>query len=114
MVTEKRYVPECGDIVWLTLGPVSGREQSGRRPVLVLTDVAYNGLTGLMVICPLTSKVKNYPFEILVNEKRTKGALLVDHVRSCDWRNRQVKFIERAPISLVDQARRTLVLLIGA
>jgi len=49
------YVPDVGDIVWLSFDPQAGREQGRRRPALVLTDLAYNRASGLAVVCPLTS-----------------------------------------------------------
>ncbi len=62
------YVPGRGDLIWLTFRPQAGREQSGRRPALVLSPVDYNGRSGLAVVCPVTSRAKGYPFEVQVPE----------------------------------------------
>jgi mRNA interferase MazF len=82
------YAPDAGDVVWLSFSPQSGREQAGRRPALVLSPAAYNGKTGLMICCPLTTQVKNYPFEVLIAGV-PPSVVLADHVKSLDWRNRR-------------------------
>ena len=58
------WIPERGDIVWITMNPTVGHEQSGRRPALVLSPAAYNGKVGLAILCPITSQVKGYPFDV--------------------------------------------------
>jgi len=80
----RRYVPEAGDIVWLHFDPHAGHEQAGRRPALVLSPSAYNGKTGLMLCCPLTTQIKGYPFEVLIAGNRPSAAL-ADQVKSLDW-----------------------------
>lgn len=87
----KMYVPERGDIVWLSFDPQAGHEQSGHRPALVLSPAAYNGKTGLMLCCPMTSQVKGYPFEVLVDGNSKKGAILADQVKSLDWKVREAE-----------------------
>ena len=84
----KSYVPEAGDIVWLDFTPQAGHEQAGHRPALVLSPAAYNGRTGLMVCCPLTTKIKDYPFEVVIAGK-TASAVLADQVKNLDWRARK-------------------------
>jgi mRNA interferase MazF len=58
------YVPERGDIVWLNFNPQAGHEQSGRRPALVVSPIAYNNKVGLAIFCPITNQEKGYPFEV--------------------------------------------------
>src|ERR1700729_718249 len=77
-----RYVPDAGHIVWLDFDPQAGREQGRRRPALVLTDQTYNRASGLIVVCPLTSKRTPYPFALSVVVDRVEGAVLVDHCKS--------------------------------
>ena len=67
MVT--RYVPDAGDIAWLNFDPQAGREQAKRRPALVLSPATYNGKTGMIVCCPLTSQIKGYPFEVVITQR---------------------------------------------
>jgi mRNA interferase MazF len=87
----RTYVPEAGDIVWLQFDPQAGHEQAGHRPALVLSPAAYNVKKGLMVCCPLTTKVKGYPFEVLMDMDGQVGAVLADQVKSLDWRIRKAK-----------------------
>ena len=82
------YVPEAGDIVWLNFDPQAGHEQGGHRPALVLSPASYNGKTGLMLCCPLTTQIKGYPFEVSIAGARASVAL-ADQVKSLDWRARQ-------------------------
>jgi mRNA interferase MazF len=96
------YVPDQGDLVWLTFQPQAGREQSGRRPALVLSPAAYNGKVGLALLCPITSHAKGYPFEVRVPEGAgVTGVVLADRVKSLDWRARDLAFIAKAPRGVV-------------
>lgn len=83
-----RYVPDAGDIVWLHFSPQAGHEQAGHRPAVVLSPASYNGKTGLMLCCPMTTQIKNYPFEVLIDGPR-RGVVLSDQVKSVDWRARK-------------------------
>lgn len=99
---EKLYVPERGDIVWLTFTPQAGHEQAGRRPALVLSPRAYNGKVGLAIFCPITSQIKGYPFEVEVPQGLTvSGVVLSDQVKSLDWKARKAELIGKLPESLV-------------
>ena len=84
------YVPEAGDIVWLNFNPQAGHEQAGHRPALVLSPAAYNVKTSLMLCCPMTTQIKNYPFEVLI-AGAVPSAVLADQVKSLDWRKRRAK-----------------------
>jgi mRNA interferase MazF len=99
------YVPDAGDIVWLDFDPQAGREQGRRRPALVLTDQNYNRASGLSVVCPLTSKRKPYPFALPVVMDKLEGAVLVDHLKSVDWKVRAVKFHSKADPALLNKVR---------
>jgi len=101
----KRYIPEAGDIAWLDFDPQAGHEQGRRRPALVLTDQAYNRASGLVVVCPLTSKRKPYPFALPVTVDKVEGAVLVDHLKSMDWEARKVAFHSKADGELLNKVR---------
>ncbi len=102
MVSRRGYVPERGDAIWITLNPQAGHEQSGRRPALVVSPAAYNGKVGLALLCPITSQVKGYPFEVLIPARlKVSGAVLSDQVKSLDWRARRAKLVDRLPESTV-------------
>ena len=87
----RTYVPDGGDIVWLEFDPQAGHEQAGHRPALVISPASYNGKTSLMVCCPLTTKIKGHPFEVLTDVGGVAGAVLSDQVKSLDWRVRNAK-----------------------
>lgn len=94
MVSLRAYVPDCGDVVWVTLNPQAGHEQAGRRPALVISPKSYNSKTGLAIFCPITTHVKGYPFEVLLPQGLpVKGAILSDQVKSLDWRVRNAELI---------------------
>ncbi len=90
----RRYVPARGDVIWITLNPQAGHEQAGRRPALVLSPSSYNSKVGLAILCPITSQVKGYPFEVTIPSGSTLGGVvLADQVKSLDWRVRRAEFI---------------------
>lgn len=99
----KSYIPTPGDIVWLEFTPQAGHEQAGRRPAMVLSKKAYNQKTGLGIFCPITSKIKGYPFEVAVIGKKISGVVLSDQVKSLDWKARKVKFIEKVNASVLKE-----------
>ena len=85
-----RYVPAAGDIVWLNFTPQAGHEQAGHRPALVVSPATYNNKASLMICCPMTTQIKNYPFEVLV-AGAPPSVVLADQVKSFDWRVRKAK-----------------------
>jgi mRNA interferase MazF len=92
------YVPERGDVVWISLNRQAGHEQGGRRPAVVVSPRSYNSKVGLGLFCPITSQVKGYPFEVaLPGGLPVKGVVLADQVKSLDWRARQAEFAARLP-----------------
>jgi mRNA interferase MazF len=107
------YIPERGDLVWLQFNPQSGHEQAGRRPALTLSPKAYNQKVGLVIFCPVTSQEKGYPFEVEIKEGKIQGAILADQVKSLDWRKREVKFIAKAPIKVINEVIELLSTLVS-
>lgn len=106
-----RYVPEAGDIVWLQFDPQAGHEQAGHRPALVISPAAYNGKTGLMVCCPMTTQIKGYPFEVEIGDGRS-GVALADQVKSLDWIVRKANRKGKAtPLELAEIRARIFVLI---
>lgn len=92
-MVDEEYVPARGDIVWLSFTPQAGHEQAGHRPALVLSPEAYNEKTSLALLCPITSRVKGYPFEVLLPPTSVvSGVVLADQVKSLDWRARRARF----------------------
>ncbi len=107
------YVPNRGDIVWITLTPQAGHEQAGRRPALVLSSAIYNGPVGLMVLCPITGQAKGYPFEVpLPAGLAVSGVILADQVKSQDWRTRKADFICTVPQATVTEVQDRVIALL--
>jgi mRNA interferase MazF len=101
----KGYIPDRGDIVWLNFSPQQGHEQAGMRPALVLSPKYYNQTSKLMLACPITSKIKHYPFEVRVKAKKIDGVVLADQVKNLDWSVRDISFAEKAPYEVIEQAQ---------
>ena len=110
----RTYIPDAGDLIWLTFDPQAGHEQRGRRPALILSPRAYNSKARLAIACPITTHVKGYPFEVpLPPGGKISGAVLADHVKNLDWRARQVAFEAKAPADIVIDVRERLRVLLG-
>jgi mRNA interferase MazF len=110
---QRAYVPERGDAVWITLDPQAGHEQAGRRPALVLSPSAYNGRVGLALLCPITTQVKGYPFEVpLPAGLPVAGVVGADQVKSLDWRARKATRIAAVPQEIVTQVVSRLQILL--
>ena len=113
-MVERQYVPAAGDIVWLTFSPQAGHEQAGRRPALILSPQGYNGKTSLALLCPITSRVKGYPFEVpLPSGGTVTGVVLADQVKSMDWRARRARFEAQAPPQVMAEVLEKLAVLLG-
>lgn len=104
------YIPEAGDIVWLQFNPQAGHEQAGHRPALVLSPAKYNKI-GLMLCCPMTTKLKGYPFEVVIEGSQTSAAL-ADQVKSLDWKVRKAKRKGRVTSTELAEVRAKSVALI--
>jgi mRNA interferase MazF len=114
MVGSRTYVPQCGDVVWITLNPQAGHEQAGRRPAVVLSPQSYNGKTGLALLCPITNQIKGYPFEVLIPAGLPiAGAVLSDQVKSLDWRARNAELICTLPVEAISEVLQKLVTLLA-
>ena len=109
----KAYVPDRGDIVWLQFDPQAGHEQAGHRPALVVSPRAYNRKVGLALFCPITARVKGYPFEVpLPDEGKAGGAILSDQLKSLDWRARKAARFDRASEDVVFEVTARLLALV--
>ena len=108
----KQYVPDAGEIVWINFTPQAGHEQAGHRPALVLSPAAYNGKTSLMICCPLTTHIKNYPFEAFIGGT-PPNVVLADQVKSVDWRSRKAKSKGRVSPEQLAEVRAKIRALIG-
>jgi mRNA interferase MazF len=108
-----KYVPERGDVLWLHFSPQAGHEQAGRRPALCLSPKIYNEKTSLGLFCPITSKVKGYPFEIQLPEDfPVKGVILADQIRNLDWNVRKALFIAKVPEEVLEEVLEKIEILL--
>jgi mRNA interferase MazF len=114
-MVKKEFVPDRGEIIRINFTPQAGREQAGKRPALVLTPKLYNQKTRLAIMCPITSQKKGYPFEValLTEHGRVDGVVLVDHLKSLDWRERQAEFWDKVRCSTLDEVIAKIRPLIG-
>ena len=98
-----RYVPDRGDLVWLQFDPQAGHEQAGNRPAVVLSPRLYNQKSGLALFCPITSRIKGYPFEVVLPPGlKMEGAVLCDQIKSLDWSARRVRLAAKLPEPMID------------
>ncbi|MCG2820751.1 MAG: endoribonuclease MazF [Candidatus Atribacteria bacterium] len=96
------FIPHRGDVVWIDMQPQVGHEQSGRRPAIVLSPKSYNGKVGLALLCPITTQIKGYPFEVIIpSGLKVAGVVLSDQVKSLDWKIRSAEFCDKVPEAVV-------------
>jgi mRNA interferase MazF len=113
MVSPGPYVPQRGDVVWITLKPQAGHEQAGRRPAVILSPQAYNAKVGLALLCPITSQVKGYPFEVAIPAGLpVAGVILSDHIKSLDWRTRKAEWVCFLPPRTIAEVQAKLLTLV--
>lgn len=108
------YVPDRGDVIWLTFDPQAGHEQAGRRPAVVISPSAYNERVGLALLCPVTRQIKGYPFEVVIPEALgVEGVVLADQLKSLDWRARRAELICKLPLPTMAEIIQKLSTLIN-
>lgn len=90
------YIPDKGDIIYVSFDPTKGHEQAGFRPAIVLSNILFNKFTGMAIVCPITNNTKEFPtHHTITKTKSIKGAALCEHIRSIDYRKRNIKYVER-------------------
>jgi mRNA interferase MazF len=105
--------PERGDVVWLQFNLQAGSEQAGHRPALVISPRCYNRRVGVALVCPITTRVKGYPFEVELHQGMgTEGAILCDQIKSLDWRARKAKRMGSVPPSVMEEVRARILALV--
>jgi mRNA interferase MazF len=107
------YIPNRGDIVYLDFNPTKGHEQRGYRPALIISPAVYSEKSSLALFLPITSQQKGYPFEVLLPEGlQIQGVILVDQIKSLDWRVRQIKFVETLSLEVISEVQAKIMPLI--
>jgi mRNA interferase MazF len=98
------YIPGKGDVVAVTFDPRSGHEQRRRRPALVISNDLFNGRTGLAVVCLITNTDRGVPFHVPVPEEtRITGFIMVEQVKSIDYKSRRARKIETMPQETLEE-----------
>ena len=99
-----RYIPRKGDLIAISFDPQSGHEQRGRRPALVVSNDLFNRHTGLCLACPVTSTKRDFPFHVAIPAGGgVTGFVLVEQVKSIDFRTRRAKRLGKAPAGTLDE-----------
>jgi mRNA interferase MazF len=104
MATTSKFTPRRGDIVWTDFDPALGHEQTGRRPALVLSPTSFNKKVKLILVAPITSRIRGHGFEVPLHDTRIKGVVLCQQIKVMDFVARGIKFAEKAPESVVEDA----------
>ena len=89
--------------MWLDFNPGSGHEQKGKRPAVVVSPKEYNEKVGLGLFCPITSKIKGYPFEVRIVNAKISGVVLADQIKSLDWKARGAEYIAKVTPEEMDE-----------
>lgn len=98
------YIPTRGDVVRLNFDPTLGREQAGYRPALIVTPREFNQATRLALVCMITSKIKGFNLEVIIPEGLiTSGVVLTFQVKTIDWFERQIKYVESLPTETIEE-----------
>ncbi len=96
------YIPKQGDIIAITFDPQSGHEQKGRRPAYVVSKDLFNRSTGLAIVCPITNTDRAFPFHVPIpKDSGLTGFIMVEQVKSVDFRARHAKRIEQGKDKLL-------------
>ena len=99
-----KYLPKKGDLIVLSFSPQAGHEQKGRRPALVVSNDLFNKATGLAIACPITNTDRKIPFHVkLPTTSSLTGFVMVEQVKSVDFRSRNAKYVEKASAELLDE-----------
>lgn len=100
------YVPEQGDIIWLSFDPSSGKEIIKRRPAYVVSRKLFNEHTGLALVAPISSTIRGIKLEVVLNDElETKGAILIHQLKSLDFIERDAEFIEHTSPAIIDKVK---------
>lgn len=103
----KRGIPERGDVLHVDLDPTRGREQQGKRYVLVLTPLEFNRF-GLLLVCPITQGgefAREHGFAVSLSGAgvRTQGVVLCHQSRTIDFRERRASWVESIPETVMEE-----------
>ena len=108
------YAPDRGDIVLIDLSPQAGTEMRGEHRAIVLSERDFSVATGWVVVCPITTKIKGSPFEVQIPRGlKAHGCVVASELRTMDYLVRRARFMEKAPVSLLQQVQAITCATIG-
>ncbi|RIZ65696.1 MAG: type II toxin-antitoxin system PemK/MazF family toxin [Methylococcales bacterium] len=103
------FIPEQGDIIWLSFDPSSGKEIIKRRPAYVISRKLFNEHTGLALVAPISSTIRGIKLEVVLDDGlNTQGAILIHQVKSLDFIEREANFIEHVSQATIEQVKALL------
>lgn len=113
--SSRRYEPSAGDLIWTDFDPRIGREQSGRRPALVVSPVEFWRVSGFAIVCLITSRIRPFGTStVLPGGLGVSGEILASHVRSIDTEARPIAYAGSSVTqAILDDVRAKLAALIG-
>ena len=107
------YIPDRGDLIHLNFTPSAGREMAGPHYALVISPTGFSRMTGKAVVCPITSTIRGWPFEVRLPAgllPRKKGqahdadsAILCDQFRTLDYHARNATLVHRVGPEILRQ-----------
>jgi mRNA interferase MazF len=103
------YIPNRGDFIWINFDPQAGYEQMGKRPALVVSHDGFNQRTGFAFVCPISNTKRQNLFYVRIpDDQAVTGIIMVDQMRSLDFRARQASFIGECPYLLLQDVLRRI------
>jgi mRNA interferase MazF len=109
-MSDQEWMPNAGDLIWTDFAPTRGREQTGRRPALVVSSRVFTVMTGLALVCPITSRVRPFPTSVVLpSGLPVSGEVLISNIRSIDTLARPVIYAGATIVpALADEVRAKL------
>ncbi len=89
----QQYIPQRSDIIWLDFEPVKGKEIGKYRPAFVLSSKEYNKKTGLLICCPISTRIRGVLTEVEVNNLEKKSVVAASLVQTLSWKESKAKFV---------------------
>ena len=86
-----QYIPDRFDIIYLNMEPRSGSEITKRGPCLVMSTSRFNKRSSKAFICPITNSIPKASTQIAFQGQKIKGTILIDQLRSLDWKRGLLK-----------------------
>ena len=101
-MTKGHKTLDRGDIIFIDFDPSAGSEIMKRRPAIVISPLLYNKKSRLIICCPITSTIRNNPWEVLIpNGHEVSGVVLSNHLSTMDQYARRAEWKCRAPMNII-------------